>query len=128
MSTNTTCQASRRNKFRFSVKSGLFRPPRNRALDRGWLENLDIVLRIHIVRHGRHNHAVDELRIGFDLRTGNDEATTCGGLPIVADRDFLDFVREPHTFFIVMGQQGLPTVSHYTRACMATDGAGRPRP
>lgn len=99
-----------------------------RALDREWLENLDIVLRIHIVRHGRHNHAVDELRIGFDLRTGNDEATTCGGLPIVADRDFLDFVREPHTFFIVMSQQGLPTVSHYTRACMATDGSGGSRP
>ena len=32
-----------------------------RALDREWLENLDIVLRIHIVRHDHHNNAVQSV-------------------------------------------------------------------
>lgn len=73
-------------------------------------ENPDAVFRIRETRRGVYNDAVFELRIGLDERGENDEITTSGGLPFVADRDFLDFRGQPPTFYIVTDRRGLPSV------------------
>lgn len=70
----------------------------------------DAVFRIRETRRGVHDDAVYELQLGLDEREENDELALCGGMPFVADRDFLELRGDAPTFYIVMDKRGLPSV------------------
>ncbi len=77
-------------------------------------ENPRVVFRIRETRRGVYDNALYELRIGLDEQEDNDEATTCNGLPFVADRDFLDMCGRTHIFYIVTDRDGMPSVHQST--------------
>jgi len=80
-----------------------------KALETERVTNPHAVFRIRETRRGVYNDAVYELRLGLDESSDNDEITECGGIPFVADREFLAMYGEP-TFYVVTEPGGKPSV------------------
>ncbi len=71
------------------------------------------VFRIRETRRGAYDDAVYELRLSLDEQTENDEIAVCGGMPFVADRDFLALSGEAPSFYIVT-DNGIPSVQPFS--------------
>lgn len=79
-------------------------------LERERKENPAAVFRIWETTIGRYDDARICLRVSLDEANDDDEQICCKDLPFVASRDFLDLRGEPHIFYIVMGEDGVPVV------------------